>query len=184
MAADDEHFDRLARLQRDLSWIGKRLVALNEWFVKLGLARQRLREREPDPAPPRVSKGTSVNWAVPVHASKWGSPPLVVRALEPARPSPPIAPQATAPPEHEPPDHPGDSTEDRRVRRFLHRCMVKHPTGFSGRSKSDFSDACMKRFKVSRRRFDAIWDACINQSGAVAWRNTGPRGPHKARRRR
>jgi hypothetical protein len=80
-------------------------------------------------------------------------------------------------------DLPGDKPGERRARRFLSRLMDKHPKGLGRKTRDDFLRVCKKRFGISGRAFDGIWDWAIDCTGAVAFRKSGPRGSHTNRRR-
>ena len=81
----------------------------------------------------------------------------------------------------EPPVRPGDTENERRARVFLYCVMARNPTGLAGRTKGNFQRVCLKRFKVTGRRFNALWDDSKADSGAKGYAKTGPRGPHKRR---
>jgi hypothetical protein len=92
-----------------------------------------------------------------------------------------IAVPAITPP---PWQQPGDSKEDARTRWFLYCFMQRYPAGREYRkrkgrmTKADFWCHCEKRCGSSRRRFDVIWDWCVDTTGATDYRKGGPRGPH------
>jgi hypothetical protein len=76
---------------------------------------------------------------------------------------------------------PGDTKDERRARIFLYRVMARNPAGLARKTKGDFRRVCLKRFKVTGRRFNALWDDSKADSGAKGYAKTGPRGPHKRR---
>jgi hypothetical protein len=83
-----------------------------------------------------------------------------------------------------PQEYPGDDLGEQRARRFLYRLMEKHPSGLPGQAKEDFKRVCMRRFKISARSFDQLWDWAIDRTGATAFRAPGPKRPHASRSRR
>jgi hypothetical protein len=99
----------------------------------------------------------------------------------PSTPSTPELLQAfeyfNSPPRTAPPPRPGDSKEQADTRAFLYCLMTDHPTGTS-KTKSDYYYECRERFGISLRGFERIWNDTIDQTGAVAFRKSGPRGPH------
>jgi hypothetical protein len=96
-------------------------------------------------------------------------------------PPPKVAPEKIKP---EPPLRPGDSADERRARSFLFGVMLRHPSGLPGRTKDDFERVCLKRFKITGRRFLAIRGDCIADTGATNWSKSGPRGSHKPKPRK
>jgi len=80
-------------------------------------------------------------------------------------------------------DLPGDSPAERRARKFLHRLMGKYPAGLPGKIKRDFAGVCRRRFGISGRTFERLWDWSIDQTGATGFRKSGPRGPHGSQKR-
>jgi hypothetical protein len=88
---------------------------------------------------------------------------------------------AIAPP---PWQRPGDSQADARARWFLYCFMQRYPEGRKyrdrkgGATKDDFWRHCETRCGIAGRRFEAIWNWCIDETGATDYRKGGPRGPH------
>jgi|SRR5215831_7442765 len=80
-------------------------------------------------------------------------------------------------------DRPGDSEAQAQARAFLYRLMVKYPNRILGKTKPDFRGECKQLFKTPGRLFDRIWQEEIARTGAIAWRERGPKkGPRKVRK--
>jgi hypothetical protein len=77
---------------------------------------------------------------------------------------------------------PGDSLAQAKTRQFLRNLMRSSPRP-EGKTKSDWRRECRERFGIPTRSFDRIWDEVIDFTNAVAYRRSGPRGPHRSPRR-
>jgi hypothetical protein len=72
--------------------------------------------------------------------------------------------------------NPGDDKKQADTRAFLHQLMRNHPNG-TRTTKLEYRDECMERFKISGRDFDRLWLDEVANTGAIAFRKRGPRGP-------
>jgi hypothetical protein len=80
--------------------------------------------------------------------------------------------------------HPGDSPEEASTRDFLTRLMREDPSNEARHLKATLQEQCQNQCgEISADAFNRIWAACIDEMGAVAYKKSGPRGPHQARRR-
>jgi hypothetical protein len=79
--------------------------------------------------------------------------------------------------------YPGDSPAEASVRASLTKIMRDDPENKARRSKQDLKDRCLEDPGISGRAFERIWANCITDTGAVAYKTGGPRGPHTAPRR-
>jgi hypothetical protein len=75
--------------------------------------------------------------------------------------------------------YPGDSSAEAATRALLTEMMLQDPENEARRLKQDLRNES----EIPGRAFDRIWANCITDTGAVAYKTGGPRGPHTAPRR-
>jgi hypothetical protein len=81
--------------------------------------------------------------------------------------------------------HPGDTEAEGAARRFLYYRMLRNPTARGeGNDKTSLTLEMGDRFEIRGRRAVAIYEDCVAQTGAVAYKKRGPRGPTAGPRRR
>ena len=80
--------------------------------------------------------------------------------------------------------HPGDTPAEACTRKFLMELMTRDPNNEARRFKAELKSQCRTRCKMADRAFDQIWAACIRETGAVAYKKSGPRGEMKSPRQR
>jgi hypothetical protein len=79
--------------------------------------------------------------------------------------------------------HPGDNSAKACTRKFPVDLMRADPSNKAQHSKAELKAECRGQCgEISDRAFDQIWAACIDETGAAAYKKSGPRGPHQARR--
>jgi hypothetical protein len=106
--------------------------------------------------------------------------PLETSPVEKELPAEPVA----QPEPKTPLAHPGDNPAEACTREFLTRLMRLDPENKARQRKADLKDKCQKQCgEIPIRSFERIWPACIDETGASAYKKTGPRGEMTAPRR-
>jgi hypothetical protein len=79
------------------------------------------------------------------------------------------------------PAHPGDNPAEACTRRVLKNLMKQDPKNNARRTKPELQGECQKQCgEIPTRAFERIWSACISETGAVAYKKSGPRGAMNA----